>query len=92
MKQEKILLDFFYKRTLQFFITCGGQKDKFLKKLIHIVIFVCERLKKAIKHKENPTPNPDSNQALLKLLPQQEREQQSELLVIYLVKCPTQSL
>lgn len=26
-------MTFFYKRSLQFFITCGGQKDKFFKKV-----------------------------------------------------------
>lgn len=77
MKQGKKRLGFFKSLLFNFFITCKrGKARSFLEK-DDTLTSLCDKLKRAIKHKNTPIPKPkqttikpDSNKTVLKLLPQ----------------------
>lgn len=101
MKQEKNqTLDFFKSLLFKFFYYLQRGKDKIIfRKSGYTNIFVQKSEESHQTFKKSPIPElkqttikPDSKKTFLKLLPQHEREQQPELLVMYLAKHPTQSL
>lgn len=94
-------LTIFYKSTIPFFIIRRIEKKRSLKttnnnnkKTRYIEQHFCVRgwRKPTNIRKNKTTSNPDSTQTLLKRLPQHEREKLPELLVMHLVKHPTQNL